>query len=364
MLNFHVACLPGTRLPQVRVSWLLVLIAVTGFALPAYSQQIFIKPVCGLKGSNTSITGSGWAEPAPVCHYNFLFDGTQFASRQPDGLFGPPNRTGTVPANASAGKHTIKVELRIDSNDQLLQCVQDTFTVVAADSDPFDGGKNVNPGGAPQFGGGNIKVTFNPANACKVTPCSNITMVQVIQMLGMHADGSTTVLTNKDLHFPKSPGFDDADVTPAPAGFAVDSADPSSPYYSAAYTGTNGQQSATPMSATIIDRPSLSLASFPDDATITTVVYNFGDDFFCASGDDRGGFLGMNTWTWQKTRASATGPGGNVFGTVTAHSSGNQDQPSQTAFDALSLFDKNHGFLFPTIAPKQLPPGQGGQACQ
>ncbi len=40
------------------------------------------------------------------------------------------------------------------------------------------------------------------------------------------------------------------------------------------------------------------------------------------------------------------------------HSSGNQDQPSQAFFDALSLFDKNHGFLFPTIAPKQLPPGR------
>ena len=102
MLNFHVAYLAGTRHTQVRISWLLVLAAVTGFTLPAYSQQIFIKPVCGLKGSNTSITGSGWAEPAPVCHYNFLFDGTAFAPRQPDGLFGPPNRTGTIAVPPSA----------------------------------------------------------------------------------------------------------------------------------------------------------------------------------------------------------------------------------------------------------------------
>jgi len=362
MFDLNLAYLPKRR--QMRVSWLLLCLGISSFALPAFSQQVFIQPTCGKAGASASITGSGWAEPAPVCHYNFLFDGTAFAPQQPDGLFGPPNRVGTVPGNASAGNHTIKVELRVDSNNQLLQCRQDTFKVVTVDSDPFDGGKNVNPGGAPAAGQGNIKITFNPANACKVTACSQITMIQVLQMLGMHADGSTVVLKNTDLHFTKRPGFDDADVTPSPAGFAVDSADPSSPYYSAAYDGTDGQQSATPMSGVLIDAPSLPLDNFPDDTTITTVVYNFEDDFFCASGDNRGEFLGMDTWTWQKTRVSATGSGGNSLGVVTAHSSGNQNQPSQAFFDALSLFDKNHGFLFPTIAPKQLPPGQGGQACQ
>ena len=339
-----------------------LLLGVAGFCAPAFGQILNINPTCGPTGTVVKMTGSGWEEPQPICHYNFLFDGATFAPQQPDGLYGPPNGSGTVPASAALGNHTIKVELRLDSDNSLLQCRQDTFKVVTSSSDPFDGGNNVNPGGAPTYGAGNIKVTFNPTNACKVTPCTDITMIQVMQQLGVHADGSTVILNYSQQNLPASgPKFNDADITAA--GWAVDSA-AASPYYSAAYAGTDGNQSKSQTSAVLIDRVTNALANFPADATITSVTINFEDNFFCAAGENRGEFLGMATWTWTKTRASATGPGGNVFGTVTAHSAGNQNQPSQAALDALSLFNKNHSFMFPTIAPKQLPPGQGGQSCQ
>ena len=48
---------------------------------------------------------------------------------------------------------------------------------------------------------------------------------------------------------------------------------------------------------------------------------------------------------------------------VTMHSNGNRSQPSQASNDAVNLFDTNHMYTLPTIAPRQLPPGQGGKAC-
>ncbi len=119
------------------------------------------------------------------------------------------------------------------------------------------------------------------------------------------------------------------------------------------------------MSAVLIDHVNIPLANFLTDATIVNLVFNFEDNFFCAAGENRGEFLGMATWTWEKTRASAMAPGDTGAGTITMHSPGNQNQPTNpgTFFDALNLFNKNHSFPFPTIAPKQLPPGQGGQPC-
>src|SRR5262245_14333757 len=86
----------------------------------ALSQNLTVKPICGVAGSTISITGSGWAEPQPPCDYHFYFDGTEFAPSQPDGLFGPPNRSATIPAGATVGDHFIKTELRITATNQLL----------------------------------------------------------------------------------------------------------------------------------------------------------------------------------------------------------------------------------------------------
>ncbi len=70
----------------------LVLLIALAVPLPAFGQVLVVEPDCGIVGAPFLITGSGWAEPVPVCEYVFFFDGTEFTPRQPDGLFGPPNK--------------------------------------------------------------------------------------------------------------------------------------------------------------------------------------------------------------------------------------------------------------------------------
>src|SRR5262245_50685118 len=252
---------------SLRVAWVIVLMCICAFSGQLFSQQLFIKPICGKPGSTVSITGSGWAEPEPVCHYNFLFDGAAFAPPQPDGLFGPPNRTTTIPANASVGDHKIRVELRIDSNNELRQCVEDTFRVVAATSDPFDSGKNVKPGGKPQYGPGNIVIDFDPTGACAVSKCTALRAIQAIQQTGKKADGTIRDLTYTEQNTPGN----DADIcslatgcAAASAGWTIDTATPQ-PYYSPPGAGHSGEQSTTPKVSELTDRPGRDATGFPSD---------------------------------------------------------------------------------------------------
>lgn len=325
---------------------------------PASAETLIINPTCGPTGTSVSMTGSGWAEPNPPCFYDFLFDGASFAPNQPDGLFGPPNATGTVPMAATKGKHTIKVELRDSADMHLEGCRQDTFTVVDSTMDPFNMGMNVklnDPAAVMKYGGsGFITIDFDPTNVCDVTKCTKIVAIQMIQTVGTKADNSTRNLNFTERGIPRN----NNDITGA--GWAVDTSG-ASPYYQAGGAGHNGNQSDMPMISELIDRPRQSAASFPAD--ITKITKNFETDYFCAEGENRGEFLGMVTWTWEKTLASAQGAGGTSDGVVTLHSNGNRNQPTTAFNDAVNLFDTNHMFLFPTIAPKQLPPGQGGQSC-
>jgi len=320
---------------------------------------MIINPTCGPAGTSVSITGSGWPEPNPVCYYDFLFNGAPFAPNQPDGLFGPPNATGTVPGGTANGTYKIKTELRLTSDNSLLACRQDTFKVVTMTMDPFNGGANVNPGGGNVFGfgAGNIAVTFNPANVCKVTPCTSIVPIQAIQQIGTLTAGGTRILKWKEQGFDPYP-VKDGDVTPA--GWSIDTNSQTTPYYTdSGFAGNDGNQGAMPNSATLGDFVNNNTAAYPPD--ISAVTFNFEDNFFCASGENRGEWLGMATWTWTQTKVQAAA---STTGTVSMHSNGNQNQPSQPFFDALSLYLKNHPQPpFPTIAPKQLPPGQGGQPC-
>ena len=324
------------------------------------AETLIINPTCGPTGTSVSMTGSGWAEPEPTCRYLFLFDGTSFAPDQEDGLYGPPNSSGTVPGGAALGNHTIRVELRDDTDNHLEGCRMDTFKVVTMSQDPFNGGANVAPGGAAAYGAGNIAVTFNPANACKVTPCSNIVPIQTIQQIGTLAGpvGGTRTLNYTEQGFgPTVWSIHDNDITGA--GWSIDGISATSPYYTSGGAGNNGNQSAMPMSAQLIDRPSNGPANYP--AGIIAVTFNFEDNFFCAAGENRGEWLGMATWTWTQTLAGAAT---STAGTVSMHSTGNQNQPSQTFLDALNLYNTNHGVtMFPTIVPRQLPPGLGGQPC-
>ena len=324
--------------------------------VPALAQQLIIKPVCGPKGTTVSMTGSGWPEPEPVCHYNFLFDGTSFAAQQGDGLYGPPNRSSPIPAAATVGDHIIKVELRQDSNNALLACRQDTFKVVTATQDPFNGGKNVVPGGAPAYGAGNIAITFDPTNSCSVPQCTAIRAIQAIQQTAKLQNGTTRNLTFTEQGFGPANVYSDASITAA--GWTIDSGSGSQPYYSPTFAGNPGEQSATPKAAQLIDRPRR--GAFPADANITDIILNFETNFFCDAGAGRGTWLGNATWTWSKSRASLAT---DSYGTVTASPGSVGAQPSAAFTAALALYDKNNNYTFPTIAPKQLPPGSGGQTC-
>src|SRR5437867_1496276 len=102
-------------------------LGVALFSTPASAQTLTVNPVCGVAGSSVTITGSGWAEPQPVCDYFFFFDGKALLDAsgapvvQPDGLFGRPNRTATIPADATPGEeHTICVEIRLSWVGRLL----------------------------------------------------------------------------------------------------------------------------------------------------------------------------------------------------------------------------------------------------
>jgi hypothetical protein len=335
-------------LPISMVRPLKIIAAAIGLLLtvsiPASSQVLTVEPGCGKPGDSFTIGGSGWAEPAPVCEYLFYFDGTEFAPRQPDGLFGPPNRTATVPA-VPAGDHEVKVELRLTSDGTLLQCRQTKFKVVTAVKDPWDG--NVTTPG-----GNSVSIEFDPTDVCDVTPCSKIALIQTVENIGEKADGTTINLTYSDYKTTAfgPPATRNADLVGATT---IDYQLPApEPYYQTAGPTTIGMfgiQNGSPKSSTMTDGPNLSDGAYPDD--ITKVIWNFEVAAFCAGGTNKGEFLGTVTWKWERPK------GGSI--TVTTGTP-NRNQPSQTFIEALNKWNTNHGFTLPT----KTPPTTGGEACK
>lgn len=118
-----------------------VLFMCLGILVPlvVWAAVLTIDPSKGCVGTLVQITGSAWLEPQPVCHYRFLFDHPnpgQFkediAPRQPDGLFGPPNSSFTVPNDSKPGPHKVRVQLFLDSGE-FLQQEQQPFTVIGVE---------------------------------------------------------------------------------------------------------------------------------------------------------------------------------------------------------------------------------------
>jgi hypothetical protein len=384
--------LAGCLWPRVTFALSVAAIWLATAASQARAQTMIINPTCGLANSSVSITGSGWQEEAPLCHYNFLFDGAAIAAPQEDSSFGPPNATGTIPEGAANGPHTIRLELRDDDTNRLIQCLQDTFTVVTGSADPFNGGDNIvlSPGASCHLNiGGEISVTFNPAGVCSVTPCTSIVPVQAIQQIGTFAApvGGTGPLNYSEQNFidptrctgASTPapcctgrGTGNANCTPwsitdgdiTAANWSIDSISSINPYYTdGGACGVNGNQSPPPppSSARLEDQPTDGPANYPTG--VIAVTFNFEDNFFCAAGENRGQWLGGNTWTWTQTISQATAAN-HFAGAVSAHSSGALGQPSQTFLDALTLYNTNHGFTLPTVPSPQLQPGTGGNPCQ
>src|SRR6266404_3967945 len=113
-------------------------------ALNGLGQNVALNPACGKVGTKVCLTGSAWAEPLPICHYTFAFDGAKVAPNQPDGLYGPPFTSFLVPA-AADGDHPVLVQLILDSNGSHLQQKSTNFKVQSNIPNPFTNTKT--PGG-------------------------------------------------------------------------------------------------------------------------------------------------------------------------------------------------------------------------
>jgi hypothetical protein len=325
------------------------------FSTSVSAQKMIFSPTCGLAGAKVCVSGSGWAEPQPVCHYRFFFNSVKSAPDQPDGLFGPPHSNITVPAVAP-GNYPIQVDLRLDSDDSILQTKKSgdsffdftfpffhtipNFKVVAAVSDPWT---------PVPAAGSTINITFNPANVCDVTPCSKIVFIQVIQQLGVKADGTTRTLTFAEQGFKNAATLDADVVNGSTVDYLVGETDP---YYNgddASDIGTQGVQNGTPKSATTNDTPKRKDTAYP--AGIVTIRLKFEVAAFCASGDDMGKYLGRFFWTWERAKGAA-----GVLGTTSGISVDRQ-QPSPGFLDAVSKWNTNHGFSgkFPPMPPNPCP---------
>ncbi len=317
-------------------------LALSAVSPPVYSQVLVTEPGCGKVGDTVRITGSGWAEPNPVCEYRFFFDGTEFIGRQPDGLFGPPNSTGTIPAGATPGEHTIKVELRLTSDGSLLQCRQTKIKVVADIRDPWT---------VTASGGTGISISLNPTDVCDITPCSKIVFVQVKQPLGEKSDGTTRPLTHAEQGFRNAAALD-MDLTTA--GYSVDYVfGERDPYYNgddSADGGMQGVQNGMPKPATMTDTPSRGDSAYPTG--ITKIILNFEVAAFCAAGTNQGELLGITTWKWERPK------GGSASSTVLSTT---RNQPSQSFLDALSHWNSNASHPF--TLPAQTSPTKGGEPC-
>ena len=297
-----------------------------------WAQTITLSPTCGKPGDAVCITGAGWAEPSPVCRYTYKFDGNTVAADQPDGLFGPPNRKFIVPKVAD-GNHTVRVELRLNFPDSLLQAKDTPFKVVSTAPNPWT---------PLPTAGTSVNLTFNPANVCDVSPCTSIVFIQVKEPVGVKADGSTRALTHTEQGFPNAAKLDADLIGGRSVDYIVGENDP---YYNgddSADGGAKGVQGPSPSSATMSDHPKRSDSAYPAD--ISAIRLNFEVAAFCRAGEDKGKYFGRLLWSWQRAKGAATVNG------VTSGISADRNQPSAGFISAVTKWNTGHAFTskFPT----------------
>ena len=289
----------------------LALCAVINFVVlgnvSALAQTVKLNPSCGAPGTKVCVTGSGWAEPSPVCRYTFAFDGATIAPNQPDGLFGPPKASFTVPMSAAAGNHNVRVQLRVNFPDSLLQEKTTPFKVMAAGGT----GDSATTSGA---GGAGITLTYTPANPSCDSTCKSIVWVQVVQRFARKqgdTDAQALITTATDW-----PGFPDGvkksiDETQDAKRVRVDRIwGRTFPYYGVDNSGvpaagsanaggtiTIGKNGAPPTASTMYDAPNTPASFFPTrinsvNVTIDKAILKFESAPFCADGDQVGRFVG------------------------------------------------------------------------
>jgi len=312
---------------------------------PAAAQVLALFPTCGKVGDTVKVCGSGWAEPSPGCYYTFLFDGPEVASRQPDGLFGPPNRSFIVPM-AAVGNHMVTVELRLSSDDSLLQSKTEPFKVIDGSDLPIS---------ATSPSTGNIDIQFDPSKGCITGDCDEIVFLQTRNPRRIRMNGSDTHLPYNEAPHQWPHG------TEIEATFVNDIAidriyGRPVPYYGlpggAATVGKSIQGGAM-TNATMQDEPKRGDDSYfvdPMDANnnVVTLAIHFDVHAYCAKGDAAGAYLGHITWSWSRNKGRVDGMGMPDFlGDVTIGAADTM-QPSAAFLAALNAWiAANPGFKLP-----------------
>ena len=314
----------------------IVLAGFVGLIGSADAQTVTLKPGCGKPGDAFAIGGAGWPEPPPPCTYTFFFDGADFGvPPQPDGLFGPPSRSGAiVPMGAMVGMHPVKIELRLDEDGSLQGQASKDFCVVNDTAGMLT---------AAAAGTDGIDITYTPS--CQ-NNCTKIMFIQTVNEVGTKDDDTTALAVPSTWGLPAG---QDADYAAMPGTDAV-RVDRlfgrTQPYYGGDGAGLGNQtmgkaDGCMQMTATMHDRPGQPDGSYP--AGFKTLTLNFTSHPFCVAGDDAGRFYGSIGWVWTKTK------GGTPSVTISAGTT--PASPSAAAQGAVDRWATNRGFMVPTPAP-------------
>lgn len=297
--------------------------------LPLVGQTVQPIPACGKPAANICISGSGWAEPNPLCRYIFTMDGVSIAPDQQDGVYGPPATYGTVPSLPD-GKYTILIQLVLDdASSTLVQQATAPFSIVSNPPDPW---------AANNTAGAVINYNFNAQNVCSVGPCTQIVFIQVLKLFAIATNGTATAVKWSFWGFPAPMDADDTSNL-----FSVDRIYGSSvPYYhNGVGAGNNAVDPAVPAASQ--DQPNIPASFFP--AGYTGIRMQFETAAFCASGNSMGQYLGRTLWQFTQNK-------GQIHGTSVILST-DLNQPSADFLAAVAQWDADpaHPFTLPTSNP-------------
>jgi hypothetical protein len=293
-----------------RMLWLCgAAFCLTMYAPPDFAQTVQLIPSCGAPASQFCISGSGWAEPNPLCRYIFTMDGTSVAADQQDGLYGPPATNATVPPLAS-GNHTVLVQLVLDdTSNALIQQQTAPFLIVT----PNTAGTVTTA-----TAGDTITLTYTPPNPSCPSTCTAIYWIQVVQRF-VRLQGQANPQPNAT-SVTDWPNFPDAAQKAADQTATNTRVDRiwgrNYPYYGvnndggASGTIQVGMTGAPPTAATMEDGPNTPAPFFPttlngSPVTVAEAILRFESTPFCAAGDQAGQYLGQ-TVTWESHQT----PGG------------------------------------------------------
>lgn len=308
---------------------------------PSEAQVLALFPSCGVVGDPVRVCGSGWAEPDPVCYYQFLFNGSQVAPNQPDGLFGPPDTTFDVP-NVAVGEYDMTVDLRLSFDDSLLQTVTKPFQVIDAATQM--------PLVATNPSTGRIRIEFDPSKTCLPGDCDELVFIQTRNTRRIRMNGADEHLPYNEA--PHSWANGDAIEATFVNDVAIDRIyGKPVPYYGippgAATIGKSTDGGAMTTKAVMQDTPHRGDGSYFDHPTddnldVVTIKILFEVHVFCAKGDAAGTYLGKITWEWARNKGRA-----DTFGDVTIGAASTA-QPSGAFTAALNKWiEKNPAFKLP-----------------